>query len=121
VLRPAAQGLRGHARAASRLAARHGAVVHGLAPQKISGGTSMTRVPPHAGLTSRDVGRWRSSDEGRHLAGGEPPTLRPFTLLGRGVINARRNACQRQTSRLKPSGAGTRPRPPSCSARRPAW
>ena len=59
--------------------------------------------------------------EGRHLAGGEPPTLRPFTLLGPGVINPGDDGCQRQTSRLKPSGAGTRSRRSRCSARRPAW
>ena len=122
VARPAAQRLRRHPRAARRLAdATCAPSVTRLAPRKISGGTSMTRVPPHAGLTSRDVGRWRSSGEGRHLAGGEPPTLRPFTLLGAGVINARGDGCQRQTSRLKPSGADTRPRRPPCTARRRAW
>ena len=122
VARPPAERLRGDPRAPRRFAARDDAVVaHRPRPEKISGGTSMTRVPPHAGLTSRDVGRRRSSDEGRHLAGGEPPTLRPFTLLGAGVINARADGCQRQTSRLRPSGADTRIRRPPCTARRPAW
>src|SRR3954451_1712955 len=69
----------------------------GCGPPDNSGGPSM-RVPPLAGLTSRHVGRRRSSFDRRRLAGGEPPTSRPGALLGGASRIAGGDACQLQAS-----------------------
>ena len=59
-----------------------------VAAEKNSGGPSM-RVPPLAGLTSRNVGRRRSSFDRRRLADGDPSTSRPDALVGARVVTGR--------------------------------
>jgi hypothetical protein len=113
VARPAAQRRGRDPDAARRLSQRHPGA-HGV-PTKLAAGP-LARLPPLAGLTSRDVGRRRAS-RGRRLAGGEPPTRRPCAWFGAEVIRAAPDACQRQPLRLKPSGAGTRPPRSPASAR----
>ena len=85
VLRPARERLRGDAGAARRLGAGHGAVVvHERAASENQRRDLDDEGPAARGL---NVPRRRPTalvHEGRHLAGGEPPTLRPFTLLGLG-------------------------------------
>jgi hypothetical protein len=123
-LGPAAQRAGLHARAARGLGERH-ACAHGPGAQNVSGGIPMSVIPPPAGLTSRCVGRRRSSAKRRRLAGGPsrsggPPTLRPGACVVDIGVPAAGDGCQRQRLRVKPSGAGTRARRRRGTGRRSA-